>query len=195
LEFFLIQKNSKKIRGKFFFSIFYSGWLNDIALIKLKQPITSLNSANGARQICLPKRSLNDLNREFSATNRSVTCFLAGWGYTSEGAGINVLSQNLGSGSSLAEAASGTAGASQIGAGSDQLLYGKLNFIPLDTCQQNYRVGGISLQGAPQFVRDNMVCASNEQKGQGACLGDSGGGLYCKEVDGTWGIYGISSWR
>ncbi|OQV18003.1 putative Plasma kallikrein [Hypsibius exemplaris] len=167
------------------------GWLNDIALIKLKRSIPFPTINDGARAICMPKRSLEDLSMSQSLFRRNVTCYLAGWGYTKEAAGISVSA--IGSGASFAQAANGNQTTSQIGAGSDRQLYAQMNYIPLETCQKNYQVPTV-LHGAPQFVRENMVCASNEQKMQGACLGDSGTGLYCKELDESWGLWGISSW-
>ncbi|GAU90837.1 hypothetical protein RvY_03199 [Ramazzottius varieornatus] len=160
-----------------------TGWLNDVALVKLKNPITNFAHIN-VKPICLPNQSLAALS---ASLPKGSMCYTAGWGYKQEGAGTVV---NLGH---LFQS-SATSSSTQLGAGSDILQFAKQDYVDLKTCQQNYFLGNVALQSRGELVRDNMVCAQNYALKQGVCLGDSGGGLYCKEADGSWSIYGISSW-
>ena len=117
---------------------------------------------------------------------KGTVCYTAGWGYLQEGPGTVVNLRHL---------FQSTNSSTQLGAGSDRLLYAKQDYVALSTCQQNYNLNHAALQSRGDLVRENMVCAQNYADKQGVCLGDSGGGLYCKEADDSWSVYGISSWR
>lgn len=101
-------------------------------------------------------------------------CYIAGWGYTKEAAGLSMFRPPFGINISTT---THTPGHPVVGAGSDKLLFARMTYVPQETCKKDYYSGGLVLQGTPQFVRENMVCASNDVRPQGACLGDSGGKL------------------
>ena len=111
------------------------------------------------------------------ATNRS-TCYLPGWGYLQEKPGVPIF-QAPAAGQAQAT------GGNILASGSDKLLYAKLNFVPLKTCQDSYYEQAMLAQGRPEYVLDSMLCAAsgylnNLANPQGTCMGDSGGGLYCQ---------------
>lgn len=42
-------------------------------------------------------------------------------------------------------------------------------------------------------ITDNMLCAGGYDGGRDACLGDSGGGMFCQKPNGKWVLLGITS--
>ncbi|XP_076072813.1 trypsin-like [Mytilus galloprovincialis] len=118
---------------------------NDIAIVKLSQPIAE---GNTVYPICVTSLPSSDFWGQ--------DCVVTGWGATVEG-----------------------------GEPSDRL---KEVYKPVLTdaqCLTN--VGGA-------YNATSMMCAGYLAGGEGACAGDNGGPLSCKNSRGQWDLVGIVSW-
>ncbi|XP_035219350.1 chymotrypsinogen 2-like [Stegodyphus dumicola] len=67
---------------------------------------------------------------------------------------------------------------------SDVLHQADVPIVPPKECQKAYK---------GHYIRGNMLCAGYETGNVDSCRGDSGGPLIHKQKDGTWAVYGVTS--
>ncbi|XP_040389933.1 chymotrypsin-C-like, partial [Cygnus olor] len=150
--------------------------INDIALIKLTQPVQESVSIQAA---CLPPSGL-ELPNDYP-------CEITGWGrlWSKQGAAVGVGGEWDGD---RAPQVRGEAVVAANGPLADVLQQALLPVVDYSTCSQSDWWGGL--------VRTSMVCAGGDGVVSG-CNGDSGGPLSCQR-DGLWEVHGIvsfgSSW-
>ncbi|XP_020625538.1 testisin-like [Orbicella faveolata] len=126
-----------------------TGYDYDVALIKLKEPITFNDDV---RPVCLPTMDFPP------GTN----CYVTGWGATREGG--NVAQVNMTCIHHIHD--------KDIHSLRKILQQAQVPLVPRDTCQLAYS----DLQSS---ITERMRCAGFSQGGVDACTGDSGGPLVC----------------
>ncbi|XP_030629085.1 atrial natriuretic peptide-converting enzyme isoform X2 [Chanos chanos] len=66
-----------------------------------------------------------------------------------------------------------------------KLQEGEVRIISLSQCQSYFDM---------KTITSRMLCAGYEAGTIDSCMGDSGGPLVCREGDGRWSLYGLTSW-
>ncbi|XP_048091985.1 atrial natriuretic peptide-converting enzyme [Alosa alosa] len=66
-----------------------------------------------------------------------------------------------------------------------KLQEGEVRLISLAQCQSYFDM---------KTITSRMLCAGYESGTVDSCMGDSGGPLVCREGDGRWRLYGLTSW-
>lgn len=153
---------------------------NDIALIKLSEPIAQSSGPVGATQVLRP-------DEPFPGGNAVV----AGWGFMEDDqmpvdlmeTDIQVLPNDT--------CNRGMAEQTRRDFGSFLLSYGKANRIPEAKIQDAY---DILISNLGDSLTDNMICAGVASGERTSCNGDSGGPLMMQRQDGSWVQAGIVSW-
>jgi secreted trypsin-like serine protease len=153
---------------------------NDIALIKLTEPIAQSSGPVGATQVLRPEEP-------FPAGSAIVS----GWGFMERDqmpmdlmeTDLEVL-PNETCNRGMAEQSRRDFGAFLMG-------YGEANRIPLEKLEQAYEILAANIGDA---LTGNMICAGVATGERTSCNGDSGGPVMMQRADGSWVQVGIVSW-
>lgn len=153
---------------------------NDIALIKLAEPIGQTSGPVAATPVLRPVDPMPQGD-----------AVVAGWGYMQDDkmpmdlmeTDIGVLPNDT-CNRGMAEQTKRDFGAFLMG-------YGQSNRIPMDKLEQAY---DILVSNLGDSLTDNMICAGVASGERTSCNGDSGGPLMMKAADGGWVQVGIVSW-
>lgn len=153
---------------------------NDIALLKLAEPIAQSSGPVGAVQVLRPGEAMP-----------ADTAVVAGWGFMEQDqmpvdlmeTDIQVLPNDT--------CNRGMAEQTKRDFGSFLRGYGASNRIPEDKLNDAYN---ILINNLGPSLTDNMVCAGVASGERTSCNGDSGGPLMMRRADGSWVQVGIVSW-
>ncbi|MEO9514516.1 MAG: serine protease [Paracoccaceae bacterium] len=153
---------------------------NDIALLKLSQPITETNNPVGAIPVLQDGSQLN-----------SGAAVSIGWGLLEGGQIPGVLMETDIEIVTNETCNRGMAEQTRRDLGGFLVSMGASNSIPQDKLEQAYEILAPNIGDA---VTGNMLCAGVSSGERDSCHGDSGGPLMMKRQDGGWIQVGIVSW-
>ncbi|MEP5728179.1 MAG: serine protease [Sulfitobacter sp.] len=153
---------------------------NDVALIKLSQPVTDSSGPVGAIPV------LQD-----GATLQPGPAVSIGWGLMEGGEIPSVLMETDIDVVSNQTCNEGFAEQTRRDLGSYLLSVGASNEIPRDKLEEAFSILSPNIGNA---LTDNMICAGVASGERSSCNGDSGGPLMMRRADGGWIQVGIVSW-
>ncbi len=153
---------------------------NDIALIKLAEPIAQSSGPVGATQVLRPDEAAPSGN-----------AVVAGWGFMEQDqipidlmeTDIQVLPNDT--------CNRGMAEQTKREFGAFLMSYGTANRVPMAKLEDAYN---IVVSNLGNMLTDNMICAGVASGERTSCNGDSGGPLMMRRGDGSWVQVGIVSW-
>lgn len=160
----------------------YDGFFidNDVALLKLAEPITQSSGPVGATEVLRPGEPMPGGN-----------AVVAGWGFTElDQMPIDLLETDIEvlpnetCNRGMAEQAKRDFGSFLMGLGT-------ANRIPEQNLTEAYNILTSNLGDA---LTDNMICAGVASGERTSCNGDSGGPLMMQRDNGSWVQVGVVSW-
>ena len=153
---------------------------NDVALVKLSQPISDSSGPVGAIPVL---QNGNDL--------RQGPAVSIGWGLMEEGRIPGVLMETEIDVVSNDTCNAGFAEQTRRDLGGFLLSVGSANGIPQDKLEEAFSILAPNIGNA---LTNNMICAGVASGERSSCNGDSGGPLMMRRADGGWIQVGIVSW-
>lgn len=153
---------------------------NDVALVKLSQPINQSSGPVGAIPVL---QNGNDL--------RPGPAVSIGWGLMEEGRIPGVLMETEIDVVSNDTCNAGFAEQTRRDLGGFLLSVGSANGIPQEKLEEAFSILSPSIGAA---LTNNMICAGVASGERSSCNGDSGGPLMMRRADGGWIQVGIVSW-
>jgi secreted trypsin-like serine protease len=157
-----------------------AGFDNDIALLQLRQPISSATGPVGAIPVAMQGQPLPE-----------GPAVVIGWGMMEEQVFPTTLMETdidiVPNGTCNA----GMAEQSRRELGGFLLGIGQANNIPQDRLEEAFAILSNSMG---EVLSPNMICAGIPSGERTSCNGDSGGPLLVRQPDGSWLQVGIVSW-
>ncbi|MEP1535753.1 MAG: serine protease [Paracoccaceae bacterium] len=153
---------------------------NDVALIKLSEPINNSSGPVGA----IPVLQNGNEMRQGPAVS-------IGWGLMEEGRIPGVLMETEIDVVSNDTCNAGFAEQTRRDLGGYLLSIGSANGIPQDKLEEAFSILAPNIGAA---LTNNMICAGVASGERSSCNGDSGGPLMMRRSDGGWIQVGIVSW-